>query len=112
MRAFHNKRVGRKVLLYDGRSVVSDDTEIRYLNHHRGEVVVFWTRRDDGRAPLTGLSATSVNSRTMETSAIRSMRADFAASSSSALVSLSRTYRDMSNFRSHPKTFSGISIGV
>ncbi|KAH7403891.1 hypothetical protein BKA64DRAFT_670181 [Cadophora sp. MPI-SDFR-AT-0126] len=78
VRAFHNKRVGRKVLLYDGKSIVPDDIQIRYLNHHPGgEVVVFWTKLDDGRAPLVDLPAAATNSRPInETSSMTSMRAD------------------------------------
>ncbi|KAH7336710.1 hypothetical protein BKA65DRAFT_38553 [Rhexocercosporidium sp. MPI-PUGE-AT-0058] len=63
VRAFHNNRVGRKVLLCDGRDVVSDETQIRHLNYQRGEVVVFWTKLDDGRPPLAGLHTAAVNSR-------------------------------------------------
>ncbi|KAL2059725.1 hypothetical protein VTL71DRAFT_10217 [Oculimacula yallundae] len=77
VKAAHIKRVGRKVVFYDGRNVVADDTQIRYLNHYRSDVVVFSTKRDDGRAPLAELPAAAVNSRPWnenETSATRSMR--------------------------------------
>ncbi|XMA10865.1 hypothetical protein WAI453_003656 [Rhynchosporium graminicola] len=77
VKAAHSRRVGRKVVLYDGRNVVTDDTQIRYLNHHRSDVVVFWTKRDEGREALARVTGKSVTIRN-ETSAMRNMRAESA----------------------------------
>lgn len=61
----HIKRMGLQVSLRNGAGTPSDDTQIRYLNHFRIDVVAFWTVADTGARRAFTQRQSGGNARTL-----------------------------------------------